>query len=29
MKFKIVNGTVYDPTQQLNNVKKDIFVDDW
>ena len=27
MKFKIVNGTVYDPTQQLNNVK-DIFVDD-
>ena len=28
MKFKIVNGTVYDPTQQLNNVKKDIFVDD-
>ena len=27
MKFKLINGKVLDPTQNLNNVKKDIFVD--
>ena len=27
MKYKIVNGYVYDPTQNLNRVKKDIYVD--
>ncbi len=26
MKFKIVNGKVFDPTQKMNNVKKDIYV---
>ncbi len=28
MKFKIINGLVYDPTQKINGVKKDIFIDD-
>lgn len=28
MKFKLTNGRIYDPTQKLNNVKKDIFVKD-
>ena len=27
MKFKIVNGTVFDPTQNLNGKIKDIFVE--
>lgn len=28
MKFKIINGIVYDPTQNINGVKKDIYVED-
>ncbi len=27
MKFKIINGVVYDPTQKINKEKKDIYVD--
>ena len=27
MKYKIINGYLYDPTQNLNRVKKDIYVD--
>ena len=28
MKFKIVNGKVFDPTQRINGLKMDIFVED-
>ena len=28
VKFKIINGRVFDPTQKLDNKKKDIFVKD-
>ena len=28
MKFKIINGKVFDPSQKINGQKKDIFVDD-
>ena len=28
MKFKIVNGKVFDPTQRINGQKMDIFVED-
>ena len=28
MKFKIINGTVFDPSQKINNEKLDIFVSD-
>ena len=28
MKFRLINGRVFDPTQNLNNVKKDIYVED-
>ena len=27
MKFKIINGTVFDPSQKINGEKKDLFVD--
>ena len=27
MKFKIVNGKVFDPSQKINGVRKDIFVE--
>ena len=27
MKFKIINGKVFDPSQKINGQKKDIFVD--
>ena len=28
MKFKIINGRIFDPTQKLNNKKQDLFVKD-
>ena len=28
MKFKIVNGRVYDPTQKINGQKTDVYIDD-
>ena len=28
MKFKIVNGKVYDPTQRINGQKRDVYIED-
>ena len=28
VKFKIINGRIFDPTQKLNNKKQDLFVKD-
>ena len=27
MKFKIINGIIYDPSQGINGEKKDLFID--
>ena len=27
MKFKIINGTIFDPSQKINGKKKDLFID--